>query len=132
MRTHGVPKFPDPSGGGGFVFPAGSGIDPSSPAFRAAQAKCRRYEPTSGIAPGTATHPSPQVLAQFDRIARCMRRHGVPDFPDPRTSIPADMPPNGLVSNIQGVVLVFPSSLEQQSPVFVRAAAACKFPLHNH
>jgi hypothetical protein len=61
-----------------------------------------------------------------------MRHHGVADFPDPRTSIPSPLPQNGIVSNIQGAVLVFPDGGELQSPVFVRAAAACGFPLHNH
>src|ERR1700678_3156851 len=29
---------------------------------------------------------SSTVLAKFDAYARCMRGHGVPDFPDPSTS----------------------------------------------
>src|SRR5579864_3031487 len=35
MRAHGVPKFPDPNPGGGFLFQVGAGIDPSSPTFKA-------------------------------------------------------------------------------------------------
>lgn len=37
-----------------------------------------------------------------------------------------------MISDINGVVFVFPDSSELQTPVFVRAAAACHFPLHNH
>jgi hypothetical protein len=131
MRSHGVPNFPDPSAGGGFF--VGHGMNPSSPAFKAAQHKCQKLMPGGG--PPSTTHPSRQTLARFLRIARCMREHGVYDFPDPRTSVP----PNpfgsggtGVISDIEGVILIFPSTIDQQSPVFTRAAAACAFPLHNH
>jgi hypothetical protein len=43
MRSHGVPNFPDPTftnGGAELQLRAGSGIDPNSPAFKAAQAAC--------------------------------------------------------------------------------------------
>ena len=131
MRSNGVPNFPDPNAGGGFLFHASAGIDPSSPAFKAAQAKCRSS--CRAAAPARPT-PSPQTLAQFLKIARCMRQHGVSDFPDPRTSVPSN--PFGsaarVISDIEGVILVFPSTIDQQSPAFTRAAAACAFPLHNH
>lgn len=133
MRSHGVPNFPDPSPGGGFEFMPSSGVSPSSPAVRRAQAACRKYVPGGGaIAPGAQTHPTSAWLTHTASVARCMRRHGVTDFPDPRTSIPSPLPVNGVVSDIQGAVLVFKNGSEEQSPVFVRAAAACGFPLHNH
>jgi hypothetical protein len=63
-----------------------------------------------------------------------MRQHGVHGFPDPRTSVPSNPLGSGVgeISDIEGVILVFGSTIEQQSPVFTRAAAACAFPLHNH
>lgn len=132
MRAHGVPGFPDPEPGGGFVFPAGSGVDPSSPAFARARAKCRKLMPV-GLTPGTATHPTAQWLARMIEAARCMRAHGVPSFPDPTTTIPP-MPAggNGLISDIDGAVFAIPTSIDEQSPAFVRAARVCGFPLHNH
>jgi len=137
MRANGVPSFPDPSAGGGFEFQSGGGIDPSSPVFKAAQAKCRKLLPSGGPpGPGSATHPSAQALTQMVKVAQCMRRHGVPDFPDPRTSVPSNPFPagstGGVISDIDGVILVFPATLDEQSPLFTRAAAACQFPLHNH
>jgi hypothetical protein len=135
MRAHGEPNFPDPGAGGGFNFQTGAGVDPSSPAFKAAQATCQKLMPRAGLAPGTETHPSAQWLAHMVKVAQCMRRHGIPDFPDPRTSVPSNPFPNGgagVISDIEGVVFVFPAALDTQSPLFVRAAAACKFPLHNH
>lgn len=136
MRANGVPSFPDPKPGRGFFFQAGAGIDPSSPAFKAAQARCRRLLPSGGLAPGSTTHPSPQWLAQMVKIAECMRRHGISDFPDPRTSVPSNPFPagsaGGVISDIDGVILVFPAAIDTQSSAFTRAAAACQFPLHNH
>lgn len=131
MRANGVPSFPDPNpGGGGFLFHASRGLL-SSPAFKAAQAKCQKLIPGGGP-PSGPTHPSPQTLARFLRIARCMRKHGVSDFPDPRTSAPPLGPGIGEISNIEEVIFVFPSTINRQSPVFTQAAAACVFPLHNH
>ena len=135
MRTSGVPNFPDPSAGGGFLFHASPGVI-SSPTFRAAQAKCHKLMPGAGPpGPGSTTSPSPQTLARFLSIARCMRRNGVPDFPDPRTSVPSNPFGSGgagVISDIEGVILIFPGTIDQQSPAFTRAAAACAFPLHNH
>jgi hypothetical protein len=132
MRANGVPNFPDPKAGGGFLFHARGGMNPSSPAFKAAQAKCRHFMPPG---PGSGPPPSPQTLARFLKVARCMRQHGVYDFPDPRTSVPSNPFGSGgagVISDIEGVILIFPSTINQQSPVFTRAAATCAFPLHNH
>jgi hypothetical protein len=35
----------------------------------------------------------------------------------------------GVSSDIDGVILVFPATLDTQSPLFTRAAAACRLPL---
>jgi hypothetical protein len=65
-----------------------------------------------------------------------MRRHGITDFPDPRTSVPSNPFPagsdGGVISDIDGVILVFPGRIDTQSPMFTRAAATCRFPRHNH
>jgi hypothetical protein len=130
MRAHGVPNFPDPEPGGGFLFHA----DPSSPAFEAAQAKCTRFLPAG---PGSGPPPTSQALAKMLKVARCMRRHGVPEFPDPRTKAPVDPRAalgdgGGVISDIEGVILVFPATIDEQSALFTRTAAQCQFPLHDH
>lgn len=130
MRANGVPSFPDPSTSGGFLFAPGSGIDPSSPTFKKAQAACATY--MGGLAPGAQTHPSPQWLAHMLAVAKCMRRRGVSGFPDPRTSVPSRPPVNGMISDIDGVVLVFPATVDTQSPAFAQSAKTCGFPMHNH
>jgi hypothetical protein len=49
MRSHGVPKFPDPTvspnGGGKLTIAPSSGIDPKSRQFQAAQKACRKFTP---------------------------------------------------------------------------------------
>jgi hypothetical protein len=132
MRSHGVPNFPDPKSGGG-LFRVGGGINSQSPSFRSAQAKCQKL---MGGGPGSGPPPSTQTLARFLRISQCMRKYGVPEFPDPRTTVPPNLhPPAGahtfVISDIEGVILVM-GSIDTQSPAFMRAAAACAFPLHNH
>jgi hypothetical protein len=135
MRSSGLPGFPDPNADGTFHLQPGAGIDPSSPAFRAAQAKCQKLLPGGGPpAPGATTNPSPQTLAKMLNIARCMRRHGIFNFPDPRTSVPANpfgSGGRGVISDIEGVILVFPSTIDEQSLTFTHAASTCAFPLHN-
>jgi hypothetical protein len=128
VRANGVPNFPDPSSGG---FPVRARGLINSPLFKAAQAKCHKLLPEG---PGSGPPPSPQTLGRFLRIARCMRRHDVSDFPDPRTTAPPKPFGSGIaeLSDIEGVILLFPSTIDQQSPAFTRAAATCAFPLHNH
>ena len=67
------------------------------------------------------------------KVSQCMRRHGVSGFPDPTTSIPS-IPPagGGVISDRDGVIFVFPATLDVQSPLFEQAAAACGFQLTNH
>jgi len=134
MRSHGVPNFPDPKAAGG-LFRLGGGIDPRSPVFRSAQTQCQKLMPGGGI--GSGPPPSAQTLTRFLRVAQCMRSHGVPNFPDPKTSAPANPRAalgggGGVISDIEGVILVFPSTIDERSPQFTQAATACAFPLHNH
>jgi hypothetical protein len=125
MRTHGVPSFPDPSGGGIHIGP-GSGIDPSSPAFRAARSACDKLLPGGG--PGNQ-HPTAQQLDMARQLSECMRQHGVTGFPDPSLTPPSSPGGHSLVVDLGGVVLAMPNTVDPSSPVFVQAAKACHFPL---
>jgi hypothetical protein len=127
MRANGVPNFPDPNPGRGALFPLG-GINPSAPAFKGAQAKCRKLLGGGPPVPGSTTHPSAQTLAKLRTIAVCMRQHGVPQFPDPRTSVPSS--PNGIrdITDFDGAILLFPSTINLQSPAYRQALAACGAP----
>jgi hypothetical protein len=84
MRTHGVPNFPDPSGGGGIRIP--DGINPAAPSFRTAQAKCSNLLPGGG--PPRSGGDLARNKAEMLAVSRCMRAHGVTGFPDPVSSAP--------------------------------------------
>jgi hypothetical protein len=50
MRSHGVPKFPDPKAGGALVLGKKAGVDPNTPQFKAAQQTCAKAVPGSPFA----------------------------------------------------------------------------------
>jgi hypothetical protein len=58
MRSHGVPKFPDPKPGGALVIGKKTGVDPSTNQFKAAQQACQKLVPGSPIA-SAPTGPPP-------------------------------------------------------------------------
>jgi hypothetical protein len=92
MRANGLSNFPDPiQGSGGLGFPGGvalsstgqltvDGVTFSGPALKKAQAGCKEFLPGGG-------GPPPALSARQERqaleFARCMRAHGVTNFPDP-------------------------------------------------
>lgn len=126
MRAHGVTNFPDPKAGSrGIQIQAGSGVNPSSPAFTAAQSACRKLLPGGG--PG-AGQPSTQAKAAMLAISRCMRRHGISGFPDPTTSPPSGLSGHSAVLGRNGVFLAIPDTIDTRSPAFRQAASACHFP----
>ena len=124
MRKSGVPDFPDPTGPGAIKIP----VAPTSPTFGSAQAKCYKLMPGGGppIA-GSATHPSAQALGQMVKVSQCMRRHGVSGFPDPSSMLPSNNSGVRVVTDMQGVILAFPFTLDMWSAAFARAEAACNF-----
>jgi hypothetical protein len=82
MRSHGVSAFPDPGPSGSYTMDGvvnGSTLDPNSPAFGRAVAACRSLEP-AGF---TGTKATPRQTVVRLEFARCIRAHGVSDFPDP-------------------------------------------------
>ncbi len=122
MREHGVPNFPDPNANEGFAIP----IDRSSPAWVAAQATCRKLMPGGGPpARGSATHPSATALASAAEgvAVHASPRH--PRLPRPWFSYATQPPARGVITDMSGVILVFPSALAMRSPAFAQAEAAC-------
>jgi hypothetical protein len=78
MRSHGVSGFPDPNPNSGVQLP--SDVNPVAPGFRSAQQACASLQPNAN------RPPQPLSLAQQAAMvhnAQCMRRHGLPDLPDP-------------------------------------------------
>lgn len=126
MRAHGVTNFPDPSSGGGINLD-GTGINPASPSFQAAQTTCFKLLPGGG--PVHNPHPSAALKAQVLAIAQCMRAHGVTNFPDPTLTPPApgQIRRYSMVEDRNGVVIALPSTIDIRSPAFLQAAKTCRF-----
>ena len=85
MRSHGVPNFPDPEpGASNAKFPGAQQLGVSSSRLQAAMSACQHLLP-----PGTDDQfplaEVPILLRGMLPFARCMRSHGVPNFPDPAT-----------------------------------------------
>jgi hypothetical protein len=117
MRSHGVTGFPDPSPEGGVALP--SSINPQSPSYQAALQDCARLQPGPAGGPPKASERQRTAGLSF---SKCMRRHGLPDFPDPVIS---SRPPNQDEGVWRaGMYWPLPPGT-QQSPAFLKAGAAC-------
>jgi hypothetical protein len=107
MRSHGVPSFPDPVDGKlSLEVRKGGPLDPSDPQFRSARQACRALAPPGALS-GSA--PSPQQQSGALKFAQCMRKNGVPNFPDPQ---------NGQT--------VIGGGVDPNSPQFQSAIQACQ------
>ncbi len=115
MRSHGVTNFPDPTGNG-LQIPAD--VNAQSPAFQAAQHACRQFLANGGAPPATR----PRDRAAAVALAKCMRSHGVPQFPDPAFTPPRNAP--SLLA-LRGMVFAIPTSVDPKSPAFEQAIRAC-------
>ncbi len=115
MRATGVPTFPDLSNNGMRIEGSGqtisiNGVSVNAPAFIAARQKCEQYMPHSDASPAQTAQQRQRGL----EFARCMRSHGVPNFPDPK-----------VVSSHGGNQEVYLPGVDVQSPAFQTAANAC-------
>ena len=94
MRSNGLPNFPDPPSSGLVPKADPQELGVSSSQLQAAQRACQHLYPTNGGALGASlrqceeTGDCPQAMVQrvvndMRLLARCMRSHGVPNWPDP-------------------------------------------------
>jgi hypothetical protein len=123
IRAHGLPNFPDPqseAAGGGY--PAGSlnpYIDPSStgpndftPQLQAAEKHCSSIGLASGFIVTQAQIA--QIVKRELAMVACMRKHGVPNMPDPTA---------------QGAMLITSGDdIDTHSPQYKAAAKLCHGP----
>lgn len=112
MRAHGIKAFPDPNSQGQIALNAGpgTGIDPRSPQYQAADKACKSLMPASRLSPAQQA----QLKAGNLKYAQCMRAHGISDFPDP---------------NSQGQIQIQAkpgSDLDPNNPRFQSANKACQ------
>ncbi len=117
VRRHGVPDFPNPQivnkpGAHGIRQAVPEGVG-ESPQFKVAQSACRGILPApenGGAANAAEEHSHAQTMLAF---ARCLRSHGVPDFPDPTAQ--GQLSPSTIRA----------AGVDLQAPAFLTAAKAC-------
>lgn len=79
MRSHGIPNYPDP-GGNGATKKTARQLGVSDSKYDTALRACAHLLPNDGGPDRAETRREMTVLRSF---ARCMRSHGVPNWPDP-------------------------------------------------
>jgi hypothetical protein len=110
MQAHGAPVQISQNGQGVSIG-GGSGTGVPSPQVKAAQQACQKYLPDGGPKDLTPAQQAANMKTLLT-MAKCIRAHGVANFPDP---------------NSQGVFQVTPSSgINPSSSQFQAAMQACR------
>jgi len=111
IRAHGVPNFPDPRAQGGYARSALNAIGgQNSPQLLSAQKHCHAQAVAAGF-----VHTPAQIrqhIQQEMAESACMRKHGVPDMPDP---------------NAQGQIIFPPGGPNPSQPQFQAAQKKCAY-----
>jgi hypothetical protein len=119
MRSHGDPTFSPPTTVDnateqvvGWAQPGDLKGDPQALSqYRTANRTCEVLLPNSGAGPSQAQVQ--QQLAKDLKFSKCMRSHGIPNFPDPKESK-------------QGISISSPHDLDPKSPQFQAAQRDCR------
>ena len=127
MRSHGVPNYPDPDSGGQVPKTGAQLLGVSASQYQAAQHACRHMLPAGGsfqqqehqCMQDSDCPPAlvQQMMTGDLKLARCMRSHGVPNFPDPTNG-----GPSGPVFNITQAGI---SDAASHSPRFTTKLTEC-------
>ena len=119
MRSHAVPNFPDPTSPQEFklsLSPSSAG-NARSPAFQSAETACQHL--LGGGPPSqNAAERRAHVVAGL-AFARCLRSHGLPNFPDPTSS--------GQLTH----EMLATAGINVHQPAVVQAADACVSVTHG-
>lgn len=116
VRSHGVPNFPDPQAGASNAkFPSASQLRVSSSQLSTAENACQRLLPV-GIDDQFSPAEVPLLLRGMLPFARCMRSHGVPNFPDPANSD----------GHVEFVISVSRDGFDPHSPQILAKARECQ------
>jgi hypothetical protein len=83
-RQHGLPDFPDPVWkDGGVQF--GSGGDEVKTQIRQLPEECSSILDQLPASGGRHTPPPAEDLRRLAQFAQCIRQHGIPEWPDPKS-----------------------------------------------
>jgi hypothetical protein len=102
MRSHGVPNFPDPGSNGEIRKGTAQQLGVSTSVLQAASQTCGHLLPHSDT--GRTAAATQQEWSGMLNFARCMRSHGVPNWPDPTHYPPRPTDPTfNLPASIQPI-----------------------------
>ena len=123
MRSHGVPDFPDPDASGNIVQHVSGGQPPDNgPRAQAADSTCHHL-----LSGGGTGSPAVQrrIVSELLRLARCMRAHGEPNFPDPTVG---GTPPAGNDVSLPGNITLglAAAGIDVNSARYQTAGHACR------
>jgi hypothetical protein len=117
MRSQGVPDFPDPNSSGVLPKSQIAQLTVGNPKFPAAHRACEHLLPNGGQ---PAQAQVQQAWNDMRNFARCMRSHGVPNWPDPAPTSQQDQRPFFHV----------PDSIDPNAPQITTKIRACQRVLH--
>jgi hypothetical protein len=124
LRRHGIPNLPDPTIATSGRLKGQATLDkrvllavPQS-VFEQALAACNADLERAGFQGGPSSTPSPQEVQYLLAFARCIRHHGISNFPDPNSQGGFNLAGTGINS-------------AQLSPTEVAAARACLSAAHG-
>ncbi|HET9061219.1 MAG TPA: hypothetical protein VFN61_14970 [Acidimicrobiales bacterium] len=114
MRTHGLPDLAVPTTvDNATQQEVGFGLPPNqqSPQYRAADKACQYLLPGNGAGP--SQQMVQQAMTKALKFSVCMRKHGLPRFPDPK-------------ANAEGISITGGHGIDPRSPQYQRAQADCR------
>jgi hypothetical protein len=116
LREHGIANFPDPAvatdgpAAGRVILDKSALKDFPAEVVNQAMTACRAVLDQAGLLTGQGSTVSSQEIQERLALARCIRAHGVSNFPDPNPTTGDVTPPPGLTKT---------------SPSIIAALAAC-------
>ncbi len=117
VRAHGVPNFPDPNSSGVLPKRQVAQLTAGNPQFPAAHRACEHLLPNGGQPTQAQVQ---QAWNDMRNFARCMRSHGVPNWPDPAPTSQQDQRP----------FFHLPDSIDPNAPQITTKIRACQHVLH--
>ena len=124
LREHGLPNLPDPTiatsgpAEGRAILDKQALLAVPTSVFERALAACNTDLEQAGFQGGPGSTPSPRQIQDLLAFARCVRHHGIPNFPDPNNQGGFNLAGTGIDSH-------------QLSPAQVAAARTCLAAAHG-
>jgi hypothetical protein len=120
MRSHGLAKFPDPGSDGAPVKETPQQLGVSTAQLTAAQGICAHLLPDTGNDQAWTPAQAQTVMNTYRNFARCVRSHGLQNWPDPKLEIDRG-----------DAVFILPIGMDPDSPQISGTLHECRHVLHD-